>query len=69
VALLRAGQAWEQQEAREQSNRRDRRQEEFRGRLVRLLEGDAYARMETATKKRLLKEVPDLAFPAKGWER
>lgn len=69
VALLRAGQAWEQQEAREQSARRERRQEEFRGRLSRLLKGAAYAELDAATRERLLAEIPAVAFPARGMER
>jgi hypothetical protein len=69
VALLRAGQSWEQEEAREQSHRRDRRQEEFRGRLDRLLQGAAYQDLDPAIKERLLDEVPALAFPERGRER
>jgi hypothetical protein len=69
MALIRAGQAWEQEEAREQAERRYERQDEFRDRLAELLEGAAYAGLEATTKKRLLKEVPGLAFPVKGWER
>jgi hypothetical protein len=68
VALVRAGQAWDQQEARVQADRRDRRQEEFRGRLARLLEGAAYAQLDAATRERLVNEVPTLAFPARGRE-
>jgi hypothetical protein len=62
VALLRTGQAWEQGEAHAQAQRRDRRKEEFRRRLARLLDGVAYAQLDRATKERLLGEVPDLAF-------
>jgi hypothetical protein len=69
VALLRTGQAWEQQEAREQSARRDRRQEEFRGRLARLLESAAYKELDQGTRQRLLDDVPGLAFPERGMDR
>jgi len=63
VAFLRAGQAWEQAEARGQTHRRHTRQENFRQQLAGLLEGEGYAGMDAATKERLLEEVPALAFP------
>jgi hypothetical protein len=62
VALLRAGQAWEQVEARAQAQRRKSRQEQFGRQLARLLDGAAYADMDAAMKERLLVEVPALAF-------
>ena len=66
VAFLRAGQAWVQAEARGQTQRRHTRQEKFRRRLAGLLDGDAYAAVDAATKERLLAEVPALAFPPRG---
>jgi hypothetical protein len=66
VAFLRAGQAWEQAEARGQTHRRHTRQERFRRQLAGLLDGDAYAAVDAATKERLLEEVPTLAFPPRG---
>ena len=66
VAFLRAGQAWEQEEARGQTHRRNTRQERLRQQLAALLDGDAYAAVDAATKERLLAEVPALAFPPRG---
>jgi hypothetical protein len=66
LASLRAGQAWDQTEARSETQRRDRRQEEFRHRLAGLLEGQAYAEVNAGTKERLLHDVPALAFAPKG---
>jgi hypothetical protein len=66
VAFLRAGQAWEQEEARGQTQRRNTRQERLRRQLAALLDGDAYAAVDAATKERLLAEVPVLAFPPRG---
>ncbi len=68
VAFLRTGQAWEQEEARRQTQRRHTRQDRFREKLAGLLDGDAYAGLDTATKQRLLDDVPRLAFPARGTE-
>src|SRR5262249_21645991 len=42
LALLWAGQAWDQDQAGVQGHRRHSRQEKFRQQLARLLEGDAY---------------------------
>ncbi len=69
VALLRTGQAWEQGEAHAETRRRDRRREEFRGRLARLLEGVAHAQVDAATKERLLAEVPELAYAPREPQR
>jgi hypothetical protein len=69
VASLRAGQAWDQSQAKEQARRRDHRQEKFRGQLASLLDGPAYMHLDAATKERLLSEVPALAFPVRGLER
>jgi hypothetical protein len=66
VALLRADQAWDQVQARQDARRRDGRRETFRRRLDALLAGDAYAHLDAATKERLLVEVTALAFPPKG---
>jgi hypothetical protein len=66
VAFLRAGQAWEQEEARGQTQRRHTRQERLRGQLATLLDGEAYAAVDAATKERLLAEVPGLAYPPRG---
>jgi hypothetical protein len=65
LASLRAGQAWDQVEAGAETQRHDRRQEAFRRRLARLLEGAAYANVDAATKERLLAEVPALAFASR----
>src|SRR3954470_24592717 len=54
VAFLRAGQAWEQADARGQTQRRHTRQERFRRQLAGLLAGDAYAGVDAAVKERLL---------------
>jgi hypothetical protein len=66
VAFLRAGQEWEQADARGQTHRRHSRQERFRQQLAGLLDGDAYAAVDAATKERLLAEVPGLAYPPRG---
>jgi hypothetical protein len=68
LAFLRAGQAWDQAEARKQAKRRDSRQEKFRQQLAGLLDGEAYAQLDAATKERLLHEIPVLAFPPRGME-
>ena len=69
LAFLRAGQAWEQAEARGQTHRRHTRQERFRQQLAGLLDGDAYAAVDAATKQRLLEEVPAaLAFSPRDVE-
>ena len=36
--------------------------------VVALLEGEAYAHVDAATKERLLAEIPALAFPPRGME-
>lgn len=66
TAFLRAGQAWEQAQARAQAHRRHTRRENFRRQLARLLEGEAYADVGADTKERLLDEVTALAFPLRG---
>ena len=65
VAFLRAGQAWDQSQARVQTRRRHTRQQNFRQELARLLDGEVYADVSEAAKQRLLDEVPALAFPPK----
>src|SRR5205085_3036521 len=57
VAFLRAGQAWDQAQARVQTQRHQTRQESFRQKLARLLDDAAYAGVDQATKERLLDEV------------
>ena len=66
LALLRAGQAWDQAEARTQAKRRDSRQEKFRQQLAGLLDGEAYAQLDPVAKERLLHDIPALAFPPRG---
>ena len=66
LALMRAGQQWDQVQARADTQRHAGRQEAFRQRLGALLAGDAYAAVDAATKARLLDEVPPLAFPVRG---
>jgi hypothetical protein len=66
VALLRAGQQWDQAQARAKTHRRHTRREEFRRELGELLDGDAYRGMDDATKERLLEEIPSLVFPPRG---
>ncbi len=69
VASLRAGQAWDQAQARVLERRRGSRQEKFRRQLAELLDGEAYAQVDAATKERLLAEVTALAFPRRGREQ
>jgi hypothetical protein len=66
VALLRAGQAWEQSEAGAQARRRQTRQERFRHQLAALLSSEVYAGVDATIKERLLNEVPALAFSPRG---
>jgi hypothetical protein len=68
-AFLRAGQAWDQSQARSQTQRRQARQERFRQELGRLLDGESYASVNAAIKARLLDEVPPLAFARRESER
>lgn len=69
MATLRAGLAWDREEARAQTRRRSCRQEEFRGKLEQLLESDPYAKMDAAMRQCLVEDVTALAFPGKGQER
>ena len=69
TASLRAGQVWDQVQAKAQEQRRDTRQDKFRRQLAKLLESPAYAHIDAATKEGLLREIPGLAFPARGIER
>ncbi len=68
LAFLRAGQAWDQSQARVQTQRRHGRRENFRRQLAELLDGGAYGSVDAAVKERLLAEVPALAFPPRGVE-
>jgi hypothetical protein len=69
LALLRAGQQWDQRQARADTQRHASRQESFRQRLGALLASDAYTHLDAATRQRLLDEVPPLAFPPRGLGR
>ena len=66
IALLQAGQQWDQVQAGAQTQRRHTRREEFRRQLRGLLDGDAYRHVDNATKEQLLDEVSTLAFPPRG---
>ena len=66
VALLRAGQQWDQAQARADTRRHASRRDAFRERLGTLLAGDAYRDMDEATRQRLLDDVTALAFPPRG---
>jgi hypothetical protein len=68
LAVVRAGQQWEQEQARVDMERQEARRDAFRVRLDALLGSDAYRQLDGATRERLLAEVPALAFPAKGME-
>jgi hypothetical protein len=69
LAFLRAGQAWDQVEARAQTKHRHSRQQHFRQQLAGLLDGEAYAHLDAATKERLLADISALAFLPRGLER
>jgi hypothetical protein len=62
VALLRAGQAWDQLDAHRREQRRRGRESDFRHQLEKLFQRPAYAGLDGAVKERLLAEVPALAF-------
>ncbi len=66
LALLRAGQQWDQVQARADTRRHAGRQEAFRTRLAALLAGDAYGHMDDATKKRVAGRVPAAGVSAAG---
>ena len=66
VALLRAGQQWDQAQARADTRRHAGRRDAFRERLGALLADDAYRGMDEATRQRLLDDVTALAFPPRG---
>jgi hypothetical protein len=68
VALARVGQAWDQAEARQATQRRVRRQGEFGKQLSGLLEGAAYAHLDQPTKEQLLNDVTALAVRSKERE-
>ncbi len=68
AAVLRAGQQWDQEQARIDTQRQEGRRDAFRVQLGALLAGDAYQHLDKATKDRLLEEVPPLAFPSRGLE-
>lgn len=66
VAYLRAGQQWDQVQAGAMTRREARRQDAFRQRLEALLNGDGYRQLDSATRERLLAEIPPLAFGPPG---
>ena len=66
VALLRAGQQWDQSQARADTRRHASRRDAFRERLGALLAGNDYRHMDDATRERLLEEIPSMAFPPRG---
>jgi hypothetical protein len=66
LAFLRAGQMWDQEQGRTQTQRRHTRQEKFRGQLARLLASEVYAGVDATAKDRLLDEVTALVFPPRG---
>jgi hypothetical protein len=69
IAVLRANQAGEQDQARAQTQRRQTRQERFRQQLEDLLSGPAYAgHLDDRTRERLTQDVLRLAFPERGVE-
>jgi hypothetical protein len=68
LALLRADQQWDQDQAGGDTRRRAGRQDAFRRRLDALLEGESYRHMDGATKERLLAEVTALVFPPRERE-
>jgi len=66
VAALRAGQAWDQAQARALDHRRDTSQARFRQQLATLLDGPPYAHVDAITKERLLGDISALVFPPRG---
>jgi hypothetical protein len=69
LALLRAGQQWDQVQAREDTRRHASRRDAFRANLGSLLASDAYSQLDEAAKQRLLDDVTALAFPPRGLAR
>ncbi len=68
LAVVRAGQQSEQEQARVDTQRLEARRDAFRLRLRDLLAGEPYQQVDKPTKDLLLEEVPMLAFPARGIE-
>ena len=66
LALLRAGQQWDQLQARADTRRHASRKDAFRERFGALLAGDAYRGIDDATKAQLLNDVLTLTFPPRG---
>ena len=66
AAAMRASQQWDQEHARYDTQRQEDRRDAFGVELGALLAGNAYQHLDKATRDRLLKEVPALAFPPKG---
>ena len=63
VAALRAGQAWDQAQARGLDRHQDSMQVKFRQQLVTLLDSPAYAHVDPGTKERLVSDLTPLVFP------
>jgi hypothetical protein len=68
LAVVRAGQEWDQRQAQGGTQRQDAKRDSFRRQLDTLLGGDAYRHLDVDTRVRLLEEVPPMAFPARGHE-
>ena len=68
IALLRADQQRDQNQAGLDERRREDRRERFRQRLDELLKGREYRQVDAATKERLLAEVTAMVFPPRGRE-
>jgi hypothetical protein len=66
LAFLRAGQGWDQSQARAQTQRRHSREDRFRRQLAALLSSEVYAEIDATAKDRLLDDVTALAFPPRG---
>lgn len=66
LALVWAGQQWDQVQAHADTRRHAGRRDAFRTRLGALLDGDAYRGVDEATRRRLLDDVTELAFPPRG---
>ena len=68
AAAVRAGQQWDQEQARAETQRHEGRRDAFRVQLDAPLAGNTYHHLDKATKDRLLEDVPSLAFPRRGIE-
>jgi hypothetical protein len=68
VAALRAGQAWDQSQAKAQDQRRSASCAEFRRQLADLLKGPAYVHLDEGTKERLQRDMAQLVYRPRGLE-